>query len=218
MARKGEIDPWNVDVIELADKFLKKLEDAQKLDLRISGRVLLYAAILVRMKAEIITTESVAQEEIVPDEVEFDAFFDMHDAEEEEVVEVLIAPRKRVKRFTHLKDLIHELKKAEEVEKRRFKRKKAEVEQRKKLDETLKIPHEESMEETIAMVENVLRNLLKVRNVLYFSEIVKGMQIGEVVSYYLSILHLAFRRKIEVHQKELYKDIEIRSYESEENS
>jgi len=216
MVKKGEISPWNVDVVELADKFLKKLEEAQQFDLRVSGRVLLYAAILVRMKAEIITAESLGhEEELIPDEVDFEAFeaFDEYEKEEdkEDIIEALITPRKKVKRFTPLKDLIKELKRAEEVEKRRVRRKR-EIKHEKDFDKTLKIPHEESMEEAIAMVENVLNKLFKRKNVLYFSEIVKGMKINEVVSYYLSILHLAYRRKVEVYQEELYKDIEIRGY------
>ena len=120
--------------------------------------------------------------------------------------------KRQVKRFTPLKDLIKELKRAEEVEKRRVRRKRREARQEKDFDKTLKIPHEESMEETIAMVENVLKKLFKRKDVLYFSEIVKGMKINEIVSYYLSILHLAYRRKVEVYQEELYKDIEIRGY------
>lgn len=216
MVKKGEISPWNVDVVELADKFLKKLEEAQQLDLRVSGRVLLYAAILVRMKAEIITAESLGheeEEELIPDEVDF-SVFEIDDLEEdkEEIIEALITPRKKVKRFTPLKDLIKELKRAEEVEKRRVRRKRRETRQKKDFDKTLKIPHEESMEETIAMVENVLKKLFRKKDVLYFSEIVRGMKINEIVSYYLSILHLAYRRKVEVYQEELYKDIEIRGY------
>ncbi|RLI78792.1 segregation/condensation protein A [Archaeoglobales archaeon] len=217
MVKKGEISPWNVDVVELADKFLKKLEEAQQLDLRVSGRVLLYAAILVRMKAEIITAESLGygeeEEELIPDEVDFSVLeIDEFEEDKEEIIEALITPRKKVKRFTPLKDLIKELKRAEEVEKRRVRRKRREARQEKDFDKTLKIPHEESMEETIAMVENVLKKLFKRKDVLYFSEIVKGMKINEIVSYYLSILHLAYRRKVEVYQEELYKDIEIRGY------
>lgn len=217
MVKKGEISPWNVDVVELADKFLKKLEEAQQLDLRVSGRVLLYAAILVRMKAEIITAESLGyeeeEEELIPDEVDFSVLeMDEFEEDKEEIIEALITPRKRVKRFTPLKDLIKELKRAEEVEKRRVKRRRREARREKDFDKTLKIPHEESMEETIAMVENVLKKLFKRKDVLYFSEIVKGMKINEIVSYYLSILHLAYRRKVEVYQEELYKDIEIRGY------
>ncbi len=52
MAEKGEMDPWNIDIVEVTDRFLSELERRKALDLGISGRTLLYAAILVRMKSE----------------------------------------------------------------------------------------------------------------------------------------------------------------------
>ena len=37
LARNGEIDPWNIDIVELTDKFLKRVEELEKMDLRVSG-------------------------------------------------------------------------------------------------------------------------------------------------------------------------------------
>jgi condensin subunit ScpA len=52
MAEKGEIDPWNIDIVEVTDRFLAELDRRKELDLRISGRTLFYAALLLRMKSE----------------------------------------------------------------------------------------------------------------------------------------------------------------------
>ena len=52
MAERGEIDPWNIDIVEVTDRFLSELERRKELDLRISGRTLFYAATLLRMKSE----------------------------------------------------------------------------------------------------------------------------------------------------------------------
>ncbi len=240
MAKKGEVDPWNIDVIEVADRFLEKLEKAQKLDLRISGRVLLYAAILIRMKAEILAEEALRtkaepeEPEFIPDEIEFHSFFDddfdsytwsepyeesspISDLEIEEfigdeIIETLITgQRKKVRRFTTLKDLIHELKMAETVEKRRRRKKRRSTDSNDTVKRALETPHEENIEETIAMVEEELKRLFRIKNMLYFSEIIKGKDIKEKVSYYISILHLAFRRKLEISQKKIYdEDIEIK--------
>jgi len=204
----------------VADRFLNELEKAQKLDLRISGRVLLYAAILVRMKAEILSAEAVAHDEeeeeeyeIIPDEIDF-GLLELEDGYEEEevkdeVLKTLLTPRKKVRRFTTLKDLIIELQNAENVERGRKKRKKdSEVDIAGK---TLGTPHEENIEETIIKVEKELMFLFSKKTLLYFSEIVRGMNIEEKISYYLSVLHLAFRKKIEVFQKKLYEeDIELK--------
>jgi len=37
LARNGEIDPWNIDIVEITDKFLQQVEELEKTDLRVSG-------------------------------------------------------------------------------------------------------------------------------------------------------------------------------------
>jgi segregation and condensation protein A len=49
LAEEGEIDPWDVDLVEATDAFLDRLEET---DLRTSGRALFYAAVLLRMKSD----------------------------------------------------------------------------------------------------------------------------------------------------------------------
>ena len=49
LATDGEIDPWDIDIVSVTDAFLAKLEEV---DLRLSGRALFYASVLLRMKSE----------------------------------------------------------------------------------------------------------------------------------------------------------------------
>ncbi len=49
LAEEGEIDPWDIDIVEVTDAFLNRLDDA---DLRTSGRALFYASVLLRMKSD----------------------------------------------------------------------------------------------------------------------------------------------------------------------
>ena len=49
LAEEGEIDPWDVDIVQATDAFLERLEER---DLRTSGRALFYAAVLLRMKSD----------------------------------------------------------------------------------------------------------------------------------------------------------------------
>ncbi|WP_181685575.1 segregation and condensation protein A [Halorhabdus salina] len=49
MAEEGEIEPWDIDVVVVTDKFLDRLDEA---DLRSSGRALFYASVLLRMKSD----------------------------------------------------------------------------------------------------------------------------------------------------------------------
>ncbi|WP_435064077.1 segregation/condensation protein A [Halobaculum sp. EA56] len=49
LAEEGEIDPWDIDVVEVTDAFLERLDEA---DLRTGGRALFYASVLLRMKSD----------------------------------------------------------------------------------------------------------------------------------------------------------------------
>ncbi len=49
LAENGEIDPWDIDIVRVTDKFLDELDRS---DLRTSGRALFYASVLLRMKSD----------------------------------------------------------------------------------------------------------------------------------------------------------------------
>ena len=59
LAEDGEIDPWDVDLVEATDAFLERLEET---DLRTSGRALFYAAVLLRMKSDALLEPDEAEE------------------------------------------------------------------------------------------------------------------------------------------------------------
>ncbi len=237
LARKGEIDPLNIDVVDVADKFLEELEKARRLDLRISGRVLLYAAILVRMKSDIITSEAIGivddEEEQYPEidyEYGYDGYHDyeyfehadefeeflsqdfLHDGDviEDELISALIeAGRKRVRRYTTLEDLIRELESAERVRKRRRRKRRAE---REHVVDPMEVPHDENLEEVIEKVREVVTRMMKNRDIVRLGEIA-GF---DIISKYISILHLAFRRVFEIRQERIFEsDIEIRRLDDE---
>jgi segregation and condensation protein A len=54
LAEDGEIDPWGIDIVEVTDKFLARLDES---DLRESGRALFYASVLLRMKSDAMLTD-----------------------------------------------------------------------------------------------------------------------------------------------------------------
>jgi len=53
-----QMDPWSIDIIRLANSFLIYLKKIEKLDLRIPARFILIAAILLRMKSDVLTEKS----------------------------------------------------------------------------------------------------------------------------------------------------------------
>jgi len=60
LAEDGEIDPWDIDIVAVTDKFLDRLDEA---DLRTSGRALFYASVLLRMKGDAMLEDDDEDEE-----------------------------------------------------------------------------------------------------------------------------------------------------------
>ncbi len=77
LAERGEIDPWDVKVIDVVDRFLSQLQPGQSVesgrapyeaDLSESGQAFLYASILVLLKADSLArSDSDEEEESVED-------------------------------------------------------------------------------------------------------------------------------------------------------
>jgi segregation and condensation protein A len=64
LAEEDEIEPWDIDIVTVTDKFLDRLDEA---DLRTSGRALFYASVLLRMKSDAMLADD---DEDDPDEEE----------------------------------------------------------------------------------------------------------------------------------------------------
>lgn len=204
MARNNEIDPWNIDIIDITDKFLKKITERERLDLPASARTLLYASILLRMKSDILVNAPPPEEDFDDEpgfEVEQDDF-------------PLLEPRARNAPLSPvtLQELISELKRAvatKEISGMKARRK-AEAPRRKTLDEVLSIAHEEDIEKSILEMIEVLDREFAYREFVLFSELLKDRTPRGIVDTYLPLLFLANRKYIALTQEILFEDIFIR--------
>jgi Uncharacterized conserved protein len=73
LAKNGEIDPWDIDIVDVTDRFLARVAELEKLDLRVSSRTLLFASMLLRMKSDALEEsepEDLYEEESVEDELQ----------------------------------------------------------------------------------------------------------------------------------------------------
>jgi segregation and condensation protein A len=116
LAEDGEIDPWDIDVVVVTDKFLDRVDEA---DLRSSGRALFYASVLIRMKSDAMLGEDEPDEEAAEarepweeplgdEDLEIDPF-DQLEAEMDRRLD-----RKRARGMPQtLDELVHELRDAE---------------------------------------------------------------------------------------------------------
>jgi segregation and condensation protein A len=203
LAKNGEIDPWNIDIVELTDKFLRHVEELEKMDLRVSGRTLLYAAILLRMKSNALVEVDEPPEEIM--DYESDNF---------EISDYPIPAmplRRSSNRPVTLEELLSELKKAEAIEKRRLDRVKNKTEERRTtIDEVLSIAHEEDIESRVGKMRNLLNELFEKQKYIKFSDLSSPLDRTGMVMAYLAILFLATRKEIWLEQEELFGELFIR--------
>ena len=51
LIEEENMNPWDIDVSLIAKKFLQKLRQLKEMDFRISGKVILAAAILLKLKS-----------------------------------------------------------------------------------------------------------------------------------------------------------------------
>jgi segregation and condensation protein A len=217
LVQGGKIDPWDVDIVHLTDSFLGRIEELQKMDLRISSRTLLYSAILLRMKsAGILECE---EEEI--DSFESD-FFDELDLPEPDEFPIPKLPVRRVStRPVTLNELILELKKAERILTRKTEKKARQITEERDLPEgpqlttgdVLGIAHDEAISSRLTIIWERLAELFMGDPVVVFSSFMERSE--DRIMDYLSLLFLASSRKIWLFQSELFEELYI--YPGEES-
>ncbi len=191
-----EMDPWAIDVIKLTDAFVKYLNSLQKFDFRIPARFILIAAILLRMKVELLMEKE--EKEIQKEEEKL-----MIDLEK---VPPLGPPgmRKPVRKVT-LTELINALNKAFEFQEK----KETSIIHRHRMVETL-IEEEEDIEEQIVRIMSTIVSKSKNNeNRIMFSAMVPNWTRAKAIAVFLPLLHLANRQAIKLEQEKIYSDFVI---------
>jgi len=201
LARRGDIDPWDIDIARTTEKFLQYIDSLEKRDLRIPARTLLYASILLRMKSDSMEGQKDEPDEPPPqiEQVEEEAW-------EEEREDTLPRPpvRRRTKRPVTLDELITELKKAEMVGRRKAMRDRWPSTEEKALD----LSHDEGIEERIKALGPILDDMFMEKKKVSFQEINCRVELNEDgVTNYVSLLFMAHRKQVWLEQEEIFGDL-----------
>ena len=217
LAESGKIDPWDIDIVQLTDNFLGRVEELKKMDLRISSRTLLYSAILLRMKS--LRILEVEEEETK----EFDSdFVDELNLPEPGDFPLPKLPIRRIStRPVTLNELMLELKKVEKTISKKNEKKALRALEQRNLHEdnhlptgdVLGIAHEEAISSRLVLIWGSLEELFMIQPVVLFSSFLKKSE--DKIMDYLSLLFLASNRKIWLFQNELFGELYI--YPGEES-
>lgn len=198
LAKNGEIDPWDIDVVDVTDKFLARLFELERLDLRISSRTLLFASILIRLKSD-------ALEESESEDADYD-----EPLEEEQVCFPVLKPkvRRHAKRRVTLSELIQELKKATQRKEKSDSRRLRQQHQANEFD-ALTVAHTEDIERQVKRVRRELKKRFVESARVRLSELIVDGTAENIIETYIPLLFMATRRQILLEQQEFFGDIFI---------
>ncbi|MEK6977526.1 MAG: segregation/condensation protein A [Candidatus Hydrothermarchaeota archaeon] len=193
-----EMDPWQIDIAEIASRFLEKVREMVDLNLRLSGKTLLASSVLLRMKSE-----SLLPREEPPSLG--DEFEPLDEPQGGEVMPLPVPIRRRAERKATLFELVEALQRAlsEEVLRKNFPRE-------GKPQKSLVIQvDEESIKERIAKLYERLHQLAELKGVIKFSDLMPERSRPAIVELLLSLLYLDTQGKVTIWQEELFGEIFI---------
>ncbi len=225
MARHGKIDPWNIDIVDITDKYLLHLAESKANNLRLTGRTLLFAAILLKIKSNIL--EGIDPMQFEPQDEHLDMDYDddwmENDFDEEpvnrnnvisidEVLQRRTSIRLNRNRVVTLKDLIRQLEFYEELDRKQslknsLERAKRRVKSYAKFtsDDIINLAHDEYIENSVKILhENLVRIFEQEEKVELNTLTLLGM---DRISAYIALLFLSASSDFDLVQDEFYSDL-----------
>lgn len=201
------MDPWNINISELATRYAKKVEEMQEMNFRIPANVVLVLSVLLRMKADVLRP------------VETDPFFDnkesfkfMFDAnskllkedngKKEYEISTLLKPTRTLTRRVTAEELIGAIQKA--LEERSERKYRLETKGGKR---TLIVATDWDISHVIDEVYARITEILKSKEFAVFSELAGTRD--EMIRVFTSILHLSNKQKLSLRQERIFEELYI---------
>jgi segregation and condensation protein A len=213
MAERGDIDPWNIDIMEVTDHFLAELERRRELDLRVSGRTLFYAATLLRLKSEYLGGNedeiSPEQGEVLEEEELFGEFGFIDPVERlEREIQRRLGRKDLRKPPVTLYELIKLLKTAEKQQRRRQRAPNVEQDPDVIADDVVSIAHQEDYQGAAARVLASFEPDEHEKEVALDSLCQRlGWPIPDV---YIPLLFLTLEGKVGISQQDFFGELYVR--------
>ncbi|MBW2965983.1 segregation/condensation protein A [Candidatus Woesearchaeota archaeon] len=219
LVRTEQMDPWDINISLLAQRFLEMLKTLKETDFRISGKIILAAAILLKLKSIKLVGEDISnldrlfaqtdEEESLLDELQ-DEPIPKEDTSNFRLIPRMPQPRKRK---VSIFDLVDALQKAMEVKKRRVMRDIPTVK--------VEIPEKKTdISEVIKNMYGKIKNyFIQHQNTkLTFTKLVPSENKEDKVFTFIPLLHLSNQRKIDIFQYQHFGEIEIELFKNKINS
>ncbi len=196
-----DMDPWDVDLLKLSERFTAFLGTVQKRDLRAPSRVILAAAIIYRLKSE--TLKGSEEEPESLDEIDATIEEEIESGEPLALPAMEVPLKREPKRRVTIKELVNALGKAMKIQNRRAARRIFTIELKGE-DITKKI--EEVYESIVTFIEKTKGGVVAFSS-LFAAK--KKTTPEEKIKNFNSLLHLSNQERIMCTQPTLFGEIYI---------
>lgn len=236
MAKNGKIDPWNIDIVDITDKYLIQMAEKKAANLRNTGRTIWLASVLLKLKSNVLVgldpmdfDSIMAQENFEEYDDSFEADYNEEPVRRNNVVSLKDALKRRLstrlnrKRTVTLQDLIKQLKFYEEMDRKQALKNSFERAKRRLRDNNISakefVSHaadNESIKITMAAIEKKLEKIFVKCEKVELEDLVDvGM---EKVSAFMALLFLTAEKKVSLYQEEIYGDLYAEKYSATDES
>ena len=227
MAKQGKIDPWNIDIVDVTDKYLVHIFKSKAQNLKLTGRTLWLAATLLKLKSNIL--EGIDINDFEPhheEEMYFPEDSELEYSSEDyiptnnvisidEVLQRRTSVRLNHNRVVTLRDLIRQLEFYEQLDKKQMLKNSLERAARRRgnslsrmtTEDIFKMQHDEYIAEGVARLKDNLEEILNRQDRIELNELtLLGM---DRISAYISLLFLTVDSDYDLEQDEFYSDLYV---------
>lgn len=217
LVKSEEMDPWHIDISLLSQRFIDVIKEMQEHDLKISGKMLLAAAILLKLKSSHLIDHDIAQLDELISSTEEEISEETEDYEEDELLarkkaeaeQYSLIPRNPQPRSrkVSIHDLVDALQRAMETKKKVLQKYK---------------PVKFAMPERKMDIMEVIRELYN--KITYYSKKEKQKELTftkllppragkmEKVFTFVPMLHLENQKKINTRQEKQFGEIYVKLF------
>ncbi|MBU2637467.1 MAG: segregation/condensation protein A [Nanoarchaeota archaeon] len=210
LIRSEEMNPWDIDVSVLTQKYIQTIKEMQAMNFLVSGKVLLAAALLVKIKSERLVGQDLAYFDSIlfPQTESFDDM-DFMPVERPVVDHPPLGIRTPMprKRKVSVSDLMKALERALEVDKRRT------IKHNRYFTENIPLMPERKVDimELMKSIYGRIMGFFEKKETITFSKLLPAGDVGkmEKVLTLLPLLHLENEEKVDLSQEAQFTEIYI---------
>jgi segregation and condensation protein A len=208
------MNPWDIDLVELATRYSQKVDEMREMNFRIPANVVLVCAVLLRMKADILTPK---KEEYTDFAASLDFIFNSDYpiaailGGDTEPYPISIKPARTLTRRVTADELIMAIQDALVDKSKMLER--AAIRASQKLQESdnpteLVLEPEINILEVIEQTYRKVMDIISGRESVTFSDLAKTKD--EVLQVFISLLHLSNSQRVTLTQERLFGEIYIK--------